>query len=374
MKRKALLTSKSMSYWLNWIKSEDDWIRVKDDVSWMDCGPVLQLHREFHARFGARTDVPDGLLELERMFTIRLNQLGMPHRHNDAMYATSGVEAHSIDGPASLREVEGYVCPGGGIILDSQAVSLVQDVANPRAPVYLAASPDAQRAYPGILKALNRQLPPGVLLRQPPAKAEAKSAGIVAVLDIFELAFREVQFAETRTTTWANVSVKLQASAAKASPVFASGVNLSFQVIKNTDAWADDQRIVTGAVLVPDVPDLTTTNPDGTPTGAEGDVYSADEILKAMYWWSENSGKFEYHHGEYGGVELTTDDVVLLENWQKRGTGTVGDQEIPEGTWMKTVRVLNDNLWRDIRSGAIRSWSVGLRTMAELEAVEVPIA
>jgi hypothetical protein len=71
------------------------------------------------------------------------------------------------------------------------------------------------------------------------------------------------------------------------------------------------------------------------------------------------------------GRPLTSKDIKLLENWQTRVPQTIGTQNIQKGTWMTTARILNDDLWREIKEGRITAWSVGMEAMGKVETYQV---
>jgi hypothetical protein len=157
---------------------------------------------------------------------------------------------------------------------------------------------------------------------------------------------------------------EISASAAAASKVFKQGQapTIPFRVHKQYAT----ERIVTGAVMVPDIPDGTVTKE------SDADIYSEVEVTKAMYWWMENAGQaFSYHHVPLGGQKLAPGEVIILENFQARTTYKEGGQEIPKGTWMLSTRVRNDQLWTDIVNGKINAWSVGINALGALERVDM---
>ncbi|MEK9723315.1 MAG: XkdF-like putative serine protease domain-containing protein, partial [Rhodospirillaceae bacterium] len=99
----------------------------------------------------------------------------------------------------------------------------------------------------------------------------------------------------------------------------AAGGGLYCEVRKADDG--SEERIVLGPVLVPGIKDH------------DGDIYTAEEIRKAMIRYMVASQKADVQHNEQP-VNTPT-----VENWQTRmvypaGVLGPGSPELPEGTWM----------------------------------------
>ena len=135
-----------------------------------------------------------------------------------------------------------------------------------------------------------------------------------------------------------------------------------YDLVQKADPLTPDEHLVTGVVLEPNIIDGTRQ------WGAEGDTYDSDTVREAMYWWMENGDRtFYYIHSRDGGKELKEKmDVTLLECWQTRQTVQIGAQTVFKGSWVVTVRVNNAQLWNDIKSGKIKSFSVEGQSMVEL--------
>lgn len=119
-------------------------------------------------------------------------------------------------------------------------------------------------------------------------------------------------------------------------------------LIKNTDPA--DERYVLGIVLEPEVVD------------AQGDIYSADEIRQAAHKFMEG----------FGGIGLmhryrVDGGVTILESYLTPSDLDLGDNHIRKGTWMLAVRVLDDDIWRQVREGELTGFSIGgtARRLAE---------
>lgn len=125
----------------------------------------------------------------------------------------------------------------------------------------------------------------------------------------------------------------------------------------------EDERFVLGVVLEP------TDGSDGNPIkpDTDGDVYNAEEIRKAAYWFMENGKQHGILHGpEFGGEIFPEGDdrIVLLENFITpvdipEGAFGEGSLPIKKGTWMMGLRINDDKLWQDVKDKEINGLSIG---------------
>jgi DNA adenine methylase len=114
----------------------------------------------------------------------------------------------------------------------------------------------------------------------------------------------------------------------------------SIALIKGADP--EDERYVLGVVLEPDVVD------------AQQDTYSADEIRKAAHRFME----------AFRGIGLqhrmrVNDKVKILESFLAPTDFAIGEVSIRKGTWLFAVRILSDELWELVKSGALTGFSIG---------------
>ncbi len=264
--------------------------------------------------------------------------------------------------------------------IGSPSVTILQPLGQQRLLVQLEhALPDGM--LNSILKTISKAAGPNVTVEL--AKDDKDNAQIVAVKGAYRLALVPAHHGPmTHLSTMSNI-IKVQqsnwqAAAHKASPrFFKEGVNPSIPfkvvpgIVRKSIAAQDWERIVTGVVLEPEVVDGTKTDE------SLGDIYSEEEIKKAMYFWMENAlGSFSYHHVEQGGNPLSAKDIALIENWQARQDEVIGEQTIRKGSWVQTNRVCRtekgDKLWQDILNGHINSWSIGAMAMGKLEEIDSP--
>lgn len=105
-----------------------------------------------------------------------------------------------------------------------------------------------------------------------------------------------------------------------------------------------DLRLVTGPVLIPGVVDL------------QKDLVSADEVRKAAHWYLKNSRVVKNQHAKPANVHV-------VESWttDRKTKHVVGERKVvlPQGTWMMTGEVVDPGLWKDVKSGKKRGWSIG---------------
>jgi hypothetical protein len=111
-------------------------------------------------------------------------------------------------------------------------------------------------------------------------------------------------------------------------------------LIKNTDP--NDERYVLGIVLEPETVD------------AQGDIYSAEEIRRAAHKFMQ----------EFGGLGVmhrfrANDQVKILESFLAPTDLTIDGARIKKGTWLLAVRVLSDELWKQVKNGTYSGFSIG---------------
>jgi len=104
----------------------------------------------------------------------------------------------------------------------------------------------------------------------------------------------------------------------------------------------DEERFVLGVVLEPDVVD------------AQNDTYSAEEVRMACH---------KYMHHFKGNTLMHREDikgrVVLLENYIAPEDFTMEGEDVKKGTWLQGYRVVDDDLWTDVKAGDLTGLSIG---------------
>lgn len=128
----------------------------------------------------------------------------------------------------------------------------------------------------------------------------------------------------------------------------------SLPLLKGVDP--NDERYVLGIVLEPEVVD------------AQGDIYSAEEVRQAAHRFME----------DFGGLGLmhrmrVNGQVKVLENYLAPVDFTVGEATVRKGTWLLAVRIIEDELWAEVRDGSLTGFSIGgSARSAELAADQPP--
>lgn len=121
----------------------------------------------------------------------------------------------------------------------------------------------------------------------------------------------------------------------------ANGVQKSFMSrIQKTD---EKLRLVSGVVLEPDSIDL------------QGDQIEAEDIRKAMESYMINSRVIGHqHHGQAR--------AAVVECYIAPVDFRLADKElVRKGSWMMTVKVFDDSIWKSVTDGTIKGFSIGGR-------------
>ena len=107
---------------------------------------------------------------------------------------------------------------------------------------------------------------------------------------------------------------------------------------------AEDQQLVTGVVLVPEVAD------------AHGDIISAEVIQAAAHQFLA-----EYNSRTTIGIQHTDMDppIDLVESYIAPMDFVLGNQTIIKGSWIITVRVNDDDIWGKVKEGKLTGFSIG---------------
>lgn len=135
------------------------------------------------------------------------------------------------------------------------------------------------------------------------------------------------------------------------------------QVTKSAPLFAKivkaEKRLVTGLVLRPEV------------TDGQGDIMSAEVIAKAAYDWLARFGKKTQLGLQHTSFKKNEDRFVLAESYIAPINFALGSDLVTEGTWLMTVKVLDDEIWDAVKNGEITGFSIGGRATAE-ELTEDP--
>lgn len=114
-----------------------------------------------------------------------------------------------------------------------------------------------------------------------------------------------------------------------------------------------DERTVLGIVLEPEVID------------SQNDVESADEIRKTAWKFMEKFQQFGLMH------KKIVPSVLPLESYLAPVDFEVNGQKVKKGSWLVRVRVLDDAIWKAVRSGKLTGFSIGGSAVRKPEKVAV---
>jgi hypothetical protein len=116
----------------------------------------------------------------------------------------------------------------------------------------------------------------------------------------------------------------------------------------------DEQRIITGAVMIPDK--LIYREENNKPFYV---VATKDTIFDAAQKWGKENrnNNIKLTHD----AKDTTPDVFMFESFvtdENRVSSVKGFESLPLGTWFITCKVLSDQVWNDIKSGVFNGFSL----------------
>ena len=113
---------------------------------------------------------------------------------------------------------------------------------------------------------------------------------------------------------------------------------------------AGDQRLVTGPVLIPDTIDAQ----GHTITAAEIELAAHDFLIS----YNETT-KIGYMHKDF------TRPLALVESWIAPFDLELNGRSVIKGTWIVTVKVIDDETWAAVKDGKIRGFSIHGTAYAE---------
>ena len=98
----------------------------------------------------------------------------------------------------------------------------------------------------------------------------------------------------------------------------------------------DEKRIVYGEVYVPEVADY------------DGQFMDAETIEKMAHDYMINSRKIDTEHNYMEGSGAVIESFIVRK----------GDPDFTEGAWVLGTKVLDDDIWEDIKKGKITGYSL----------------
>lgn len=108
------------------------------------------------------------------------------------------------------------------------------------------------------------------------------------------------------------------------------------------DTAGEAKRLVYGVVYEPDTVD------------AHGDTMTAEDIEVMAHEYLAKFANVGWQHYLFINTE-----AEVVESYIAPADFTIGDQQIKKGTWMMTMHILDDALWKDIQDGNLTGYSFG---------------
>ena len=115
----------------------------------------------------------------------------------------------------------------------------------------------------------------------------------------------------------------------------------------------DDKRLLVGALLIPNKPIMRKNE--------EGNYYiyfSKNTVEKA-------SQKFLMNNNQHNATlehKMPLSGMTLVESWivenKKQDKSAYYGLDVPEGSWMGTMKVQNEETWQEVKSGKIKGFSI----------------
>lgn len=123
-------------------------------------------------------------------------------------------------------------------------------------------------------------------------------------------------------------------------------------VVRKAEDGQAEERFVMSLVLEPnDGNDGAPLKPD-----TQGDIYSADDVRKAAHAWMEHHGAVDLNHS---WKDLGKERIRTLESFLAPAAFDVGGYKVLKGSWMLGIRVVDDELWKAVKSGDLGAYSIG---------------
>jgi hypothetical protein len=90
----------------------------------------------------------------------------------------------------------------------------------------------------------------------------------------------------------------------------------------------------------------------------QGDIYSADEVVKACHNFNEFCRKAYLDHA------VETEKAKFVESYISPADITIGETEITKGTWLAVMQ-FDEDLWDDVKKGKFNGLSIGAYAKTE---------
>jgi hypothetical protein len=114
------------------------------------------------------------------------------------------------------------------------------------------------------------------------------------------------------------------------------------EVGKADDAAPVEQRYILGIVLKP-----------SPSVDAQFDTYDADEIAKSAHRWMEDYRNIDLQH-----KVLVNGHLRPVESYIAPCDLIINGRKVAKGTWLLACRVVDDEIWAQIKAGQYTGWSI----------------
>jgi hypothetical protein len=114
-----------------------------------------------------------------------------------------------------------------------------------------------------------------------------------------------------------------------------------------------DRRMIYGAALIPDKPIYRKRS-----NGEEYYIQFSKQVIEktAHRFYMQNQ-----HHNATVEHDAKANGVYFVESWIKEGDSDkskVFGYDLPDGTWFVGAKITDDDLWKKVKSGEVRGWSI----------------
>jgi hypothetical protein len=121
-------------------------------------------------------------------------------------------------------------------------------------------------------------------------------------------------------------------------------------------AEEQDQHILVGAAMIPDL-EIFRKDENGNPYYVK---FSQDTIQKIQEKFMREtrlgSTNLDHNDSNYAGAYVF--ESWLVEDPKTDKANTVYKLDVPKGTWMVKMKVIDENVWQDIKMGKYRGFSI----------------
>jgi hypothetical protein len=131
----------------------------------------------------------------------------------------------------------------------------------------------------------------------------------------------------------------------------------------------EDRRIVTGALMVANQPIYRRTKDKGEFYV----VFEKEEVFKMAQKFMKNG--YHMNVNLMHDADRKVEDAFVFESWvvdKERGVQPMkGFEDVEDGSWFVSMKIMNDKVWSDVKSGVFKGFSLeGFFNMERVEETE----